>query len=484
MNVYHPLIGRSPPTLDQLIDRADEQASRILSGARQLVAHHQDLCDQLAAAHDAFVEIPPTMAVDWLVPTRFSCTTHSVVGPGDLLRAMLALYPEPVKASLFPHWDHLPEAIRLAGTRWQQILSTTPIAPLPTAMVPSLGWRWALALDDREAPIDIRALISSLGEVGLRRIAALDPDCRDGTLTEKQAFYRLSEARSRLHEPPWFPPVPAAYIDHHGGLQALDDALSDGGLGAVLIEQGASAGPLLEAWFSRLQHSALPSPLAGARRSRMRMSMPAGYTTPRPVSEDDLHSCWEQWVDGVCSPRSSSHHRITGMSGDGFNDLRHLCTRAQGQDLSLILATTPERWAEILHFVDRISHIKTIAVPAPDDRHLLAMWIGQGPVLGELSGHPPGFRELLLAFWGASDAERRAPTPSVVFSAMQHRSRPLLPRPLLARAWRGQLPERIPCRDPEVFARYIGGPDELLALCALAASLHLPFRSPPRNEER
>ncbi|MCX4245844.1 ATP-binding protein [Paraliomyxa miuraensis] len=248
--VHHPLIGASVPTYDSLLQRAEARAREPLEIAARLCMHRiaeQRQMQALAVKIDA----PPWSG------TQSRVSTHpEVLLPGDLVRAMLVCEPERVAGTLADdlRTEAYAAVVAALGSWSGPARRALPRLDAWTLrLCPAWARRWALS-DVRygRSPVTVPGLFSALGLTGLQALAAFSKKHESGALSALEVAQRFvqrspREMGQRMHED-----VPAAYVDRHKGIAAIDAALDDGAPGVLVVgapRTGRSA--LVRAWCRR-----------------------------------------------------------------------------------------------------------------------------------------------------------------------------------------------------------------------------------------
>ncbi len=261
MEVSHPCLARTLPTVPELLEVADPPARRVLARASALCRARAAGARELVARARHLTRGP------WLEEPLLERVPTEALTETDLLRALMVEETGAV-AALLPGGAGEPFARAVDDFK----LVTEAASNQREHPVLEPGWarRWTLAeatsAHGRRVAggVGIDALLRWLSARGLERLLELDEAQLAGARTSGEL---LSACWGRLAERAGSPfeEVPRAYLDRHGGLEALDRALADSP-GAMLVgAEGSGRRALAEAWGWRLRAGGGPPSLAGFR---------------------------------------------------------------------------------------------------------------------------------------------------------------------------------------------------------------------------
>lgn len=254
-SVIHPIIHQSIPAFADLIARSNERAKRAFEAAAALAAWRARVDAQIRALRDEQTARP------WPAPARAdSAPSRHDVLPIDLLRALLAIETE-VVGDIVPSPNGL---LTVIAEHWRSVVDA---ARPNAAPVLDAVWarQWALADLRFGGLLDLPYLVASLGFETLSTMAPLSKLMDQDLASEREVVRRCVENARRYTADRVFEPVLPAYLDRHGGIDALDCAV-DNHHGVLIVgNEGTGRTALLEAWLRRLELSGMPKSIGTVR---------------------------------------------------------------------------------------------------------------------------------------------------------------------------------------------------------------------------
>lgn len=248
--VHHPLVGAAVPTFESLRERADARASESLEIAARLCMHRIAEQRQLRLRAEK-LDAPP-----WSCSTTRLRTHPESLLPGDLLRAFLVCEPERIATTLAEDLraEAYAEVVAALGS-WSGPARNAPprLDAFELRLHPAWARRWALAdVRQRRPQVTVPGLFAALGRDGLEGLAPFSKQLVDGAQTRRDVALRFvqrspRELAQRLHEA-----VPPAYVDRHGGLRAIDAALTEAPGVLVVGAPGTGRSELVRAWVRQV----------------------------------------------------------------------------------------------------------------------------------------------------------------------------------------------------------------------------------------
>jgi len=350
--LVHPL-GPRPQllTVDALLARCEADAAPVVRTAARLATWR---------AH-RWAEVDARIAEVEGAPFLDTRTPRPLPRPGltetDLLRALLAA-DEPLLAQAVA--DDRSEAFDEQRNRWRGL------RPLNLASVEHVGgpWadRWALRLAADERPVDRSALVgAALDAVEAAHIAEWSLEYEEGLVTRAEAVHRIGGAH-RDGRTPRLPRCPPGYVDAHGLLATLSDAIDQGAAVVLVGERGSGRTALMRAWAwahpSRATAPGVARRIAGPAGSQV-VRMVTGNTRqrrplPEPITDPltGFVSTWEEaaacWVVDDPDSAAELHTMIAGTP-----------------DAQVVLAMTPHELDSALQRVPSLRDCSFVRIPKP-----------------------------------------------------------------------------------------------------------------------
>ncbi len=399
--VAHPLLGRRVPTLKSVLERCDPEATTTLQAAMALTrARVASQTRALAIAKELQHAPWGEPGVRWHEPARAVTST-------DLLRALLALHGGRVAEIAFAS-EGVGARFRETEAHWGRIVvevtdeAAEPLG-LELELEPIFARRWALTNGDE--PIDLDMLLGRLADSSLRQLALFDDRCSEGLITEEEARNKLVDQMVHAGVSPRFSvPMPPAYWDRHGGLNALDRLLTHSPGGVVVGPRGSGRHALVEAW-GRRRHEAGGAPLRNF-----------GFNI------DNFHGGgWVEWRGAnVMSCAAIDTRSIAVLSDFGaeldapdaesrrFPEYCLDFASNPANEFRLVILTTPEELAQLEERLPTLRSFPKLEVPALRDDELLATWICQTLAVEDRLGISLPVERLVDRVTSRSPAGRRS----------------------------------------------------------------------------
>ena len=250
MQIYHPLIGCSRPTVNALLSRCNGEAKEVLELAFRLADYRLNLND----------EERPYNGTDQELPVGPIPIYHDLTGSlcsADLLRALLARHPWELRKKILGDIE-LSTGFGEAVKVWSRIAAQLPSSCQTSTIEKYWGRRWALTLQFKP---DLEIKLSTLlGAVDYRAIKGFKEwsllyskeKINKADLYSRLADNMISNHISMLME------VEPVYFDRHGGLNTLDILFAESPVVIVTGKRYTGRGSLLRAWIDRFILKGVP----------------------------------------------------------------------------------------------------------------------------------------------------------------------------------------------------------------------------------
>lgn len=406
--IVYPLYNRPLPGVAALLARAEPAARETVLLAARLCTHR--IAEQASIAGAIHrLEAPP-----WGEARRAWTPPPAELTPSDLLRALFVREREATLAALFgEHLDDLArEEFDAARRPWLARCEDLP--PAAEDLVLSRWWarRWALFLERRGALLlTPMCLLQNLDAATLRSLDWLSRARREGAITPEEALHRRLESMSARGCLADITPLGPAYLDRHGGLDALAGALLGPAGGAMLVgEPGSGRRSLLEAFRGRLQAEGAPAALR-----RYGFHVDNFHGGPMLGGAGDTSAFMPPAAAGPGMIYALTRHGFAAALGPDPDPIfvalvRDCALRCQApeQGFRLILAATPRERDALIEVAPALGALPQITIPSPSERDLPAMWLCNGPAIEERAR---GARVSLLSILGGlcerNDGARR-----------------------------------------------------------------------------
>jgi hypothetical protein len=357
----------------------------VLETAAKLAAWRTNLSDQIHALRSARGARPWQGAV-----LRGPGGLPPGLQPVDLLRALLADQTEAI-ASIVPAPNGL---LRETANHWKQIATQAS-----AGTVPALDFDWArrFALADvrhGEPHVDVPYLIASLGHDTLKLLLPLSKLVDEDLASGREVLRRCTENARRGTQDRLFEPLLPAYLDRHGGVEAIDRAVQQHHGVLIVGQEETGRTALLEAWLRRLRFLGKPEISAGlhvyqnpfdepwvkdeAQIQKIAESASLLALTPkgRPAfydsrEEDPLAP------DDVCADRLWSYEP---EYPDGALETRLIARCAQWasepwKQVFVIIVVTPAERERLVSRVPLIAEFPAVEVPPIATQDHLPIWL-------------------------------------------------------------------------------------------------------------
>lgn len=449
------------PTLEELVDLADDRARAVLRVASRLAAWRHR-----AASISAADRAP----------------AGERIVRADLLGAILASAPDVLREipSNLTASPIDPVLLGEAHAWWSARLADSPGDGL-TRLGP---WVRQLVLDwQRPATRTVAHLLGCVGWWGIRELRTLSRDWIEGLRTGGEivgAYFDAGLVKSADHV---FP----LYVDRHDGLRQLGSAFTaSDGLGALVIgDDGCGRHALVTAYLQQLQFG--DSELA--RKFRYAGTL-YWLSTARSNELLFYHSAGSElfaFREGVEHGRLALD-RTSGYTPGWVHDVPVLVEDAIADParVRLIVVTTEADLPAVVAAHPAIARLRRVEVPQPAPRDWLPIWFAQVPVIEAFTERRVTLAEVLAAFAASTDRERACGVWTGVLEAVLRveadalaeirwdhhpESRQAPWQRLVRKVKRGRPPDD----DEQVWIeRWLGDVDGLRALIAADAALRDP----------
>lgn len=358
LEVHHPLVGAAVPSFEALRERADARAGEALDVAVRLCMHRIADQRQLRVRADK-LDAPP-----WAGSATRLRTHPEALVPGDLLKALLVCEPERIAATLAEDLQAEAYAAVVAALgSWSGPARSAPprLDAWQLRLEPAWARRWALAeVRHRRPPVTVPGLFSALGLGGFEGLAPFSRRFVEGAQTRHEVALRFVQRSPRELAQRLFEGVPPAYVDRHGGLEALEAALASAPGVLVVGPPRSGRSELLRAWVRRATNDGGRPDWQGRavvldpHRAGSGRALPAGAVVGLSVARGGA--------------RGAEDGRLPWLEA-------HAEQLAAGA-LRVIVPVEADALASWRARVPALGGFARVEVPAVDPRALAAIWLG------------------------------------------------------------------------------------------------------------
>ncbi len=482
----HPALDLPLVRLSALLERATPDAARLLEGVA-LVAQVRIRRDTELRYALTQLETPPFVG-----PARSFYALSEHITQRDLLIALLAFPNDEYREMLFagapPNPDGYQELLLRAQVHYANALESKARDDFPMSdafqRTLDLPWSASHALDwisGHDEPLTVDSLICALEPRAWITLAEFVPDYLEGLVTaEEAAAWLVRPYQERL-----LPRFGSMYVDVHGKLDILHNALLDSPITWIVGAEGSGRYALASAWITRMMYRrAHEGPLRGLRLGVAWHGLGSG---PEDDAFGPAHGIgMEAGVHVLVCPDDGSRRgpattRIGGATltgGSGAlekltpNDLRAIlqATKMRPDAARMLIISTADERAVVCNAVPEMATVPVIEVSPPGEKDQLLLWLSKLPAVRLPGGALPHVSTMVAGFAAATEAERQERSVEVIERAL-----------LRGRVSMGDWAERIGDAlvrirrgrslrplDVKAVERFLGSEERLHALAALA----------------
>lgn len=389
MQIHHPLIGCSPPTVNDLLSRCDGEAREVLDLACRLADYRLNLNNEEHLLNGTDQELPVGPIPIYHDLTAGLCSA-------DLLRALLAHHPWELRKKILGDIELSPgfgEAVKVCS----RIAGQLPSVYRTSAIEKYWGRRWSMTLQFKPN-IEIN-LFTLLGAVDYRTIKGFKEWSvlySKDMMTTTELYSRLAD-NMRSNHISLLMDVEPAYFDRHKGLNTLDSLFAESPVVIVTGKKYTGRRSLLHAWIDRFLLKGIPDFMNGfnARFGSLckyaENPFPASYIPAINLSEiersDKSHffALMNNIPERVGGPawtfKKTGEEHWDKLRNSSVEIIEGIISRATARPdrFRLALTLTPEEYRELIHHIPQVSNFPVMPIPPVKKNEVLPIWLCQLP---------------------------------------------------------------------------------------------------------
>ena len=389
MQIHHPHIGCSRPTVNDLLSRCDGEAKEILELACRLADYRLELYDN-AHLYDGTDQTLPAGPV----PIYHDLTAG--LCSADLLRAVLVRHPEEFRKKLMGDIELSPEfgeAVKV----WSQVSAQLPSAYQTSTIEKYWGRRWGMTLQFKpDLQINMSTLLGGVDYRAIRGFKEWSLLYSKDMMTKAELYSRLAD-NMRSNHISMLMEIEPAYLDRHRGLNTLDSLFAESPVVIVIGKRYTGRSLLLKAWINRFLLKVIPDFMDGFNAhfgsicKYAERPFPASYTPTINLSEIEqsngshFFALMNNIPEKVGGPgwtfKKTDEEHWDRLRDSTVEILQGIISRATTapERFRMALTLTTEEYRELIHHIPEVSNFPVMPIAPIKKNEVIPIWLCQVP---------------------------------------------------------------------------------------------------------